>query len=284
MRRIARRFGIAGLSAALIAGALTSTQAGVIPWMYDAIFGPNYYGYGASAAYSAGPVSYSAGYSPCGPSGCGVPYAASSSCGPCNTGTCSSRVSYCGPCEVGCNSSTCSPKTTWKSEKPTVASPQKAEVKTQIRTNLDEPTLDNPAPRRPRTDDPNFDSNVELKKQVIESDPISVQPAGSSATGETNGFVPTSKLPAANEAFPAPKSVPEAGSKKPAPTFGSDLDGQANRSLNLDNKATWSLTSKLPQRSAARQTRFHDARIARRASDVKADPAAVATGTSVVRK
>lgn len=287
MRSIARRFGIAGLAATLIGGALTSTQAGIIPWAYDAIFGPSYYGYGAySANYGPAPMSYSAGYSPCGPGGCGVPYAPSgcnscAPCSPCSTGTCTPRVSYCAPCEVACNS-TCTPQTTWKSAQPTPATP-KAEVGTKVRINGSsgsEPDLENPRGNRQY---PPLES--ELKKQIQESETTTVQPR-SESNGDA-GFGPT-KSEAGQGTFQAPKSSTETDTsknKKTGPTFG-DLDAQASRRpLNLDNKSTWSLSSNLPQqRAVATQSRFGEAKIARRPSNVKADPATVASGSAVVRK
>ncbi len=289
MRSLARRFGIAGLAATLIGGALTSTQAGIIPWAYDAIFGPNYYG-GYSASYGPAPMSYSAGYapySPCGPGGCGVPYAASSCntcapCSPCSTGTCTPRVSYCAPCEVACNS-TCTPQTTWKSAQPTPATP-KAEVGTKVRINngnSGEPDLENPRGNRQY---PPLES--ELKKPIQESESVPVEPR-SNSNGDA-GFGPTNKSESGQGTFQPPKGSTDTDtskSKKSGPTFG-DLDAQASRRpLNLDNKSTWSLSSNLPQqRAVATQSRFGEAKIARRPSNVKADPATVASGNAVVRK
>ncbi len=279
---MARRFGIAGLAAALIGGALTSTQAGIIPWAYDAIFGPNYYG-GYPAAYSANygpsPMSYSVGYSPCGPGGCGVPYAPSNcnTCAPCSTGTCAPRVSYCAPCEVA-SSSTCTPQTTWKSQQPTPATP-KAEVGTKVRINnnggVSDSELDDPLGNR------RYPPKEETLKRPNLDGATTVEPrSDSTSTGESTGFGPTNSN---NKTFEPPKNSTD---KNKALPLNSDVEGQASRRpLNLDNKSTWSLSSNLPERRAvATQARFGEAKIARRPSNVKADPATVASGSAVVRK
>lgn len=122
---------IASLSAFLVAmGVASASHAGVIPWVYDAIFGPvRYpaYGYGYSpytVSYSrpiyvsSGPVSYgcNSGCSPCSTSyyapvsyassnyGCGScgPVVTTSSCSPCGGTTYASTVG----CLSGCSTTT----------------------------------------------------------------------------------------------------------------------------------------------------------------------------------
>tara|TARA_R110002072_G_scaffold303142_1_gene495858 strand:- start:140325 stop:141434 length:1110 start_codon:yes stop_codon:yes gene_type:complete len=92
MRRPAQRFGFLVLALALVPVQFSTADAGVIPWLYDAVFGPVHYGYGGyghssygygnyGTAYRysyAGPqVSYAMptapiyyGQSNCGPTGC----------------------------------------------------------------------------------------------------------------------------------------------------------------------------------------------------------------------
>jgi hypothetical protein len=156
MRRPVRWFGILALSLALIPGQLSTADAGVIPWLYDAVFGPvGHYGYsgygyggyshGASYRYpyAGSQVSYVMPASPvyyrqsnCGPTGCGPSgCSTASSCvvgyrplfstpGYCATGGCSTVVSgyryagsNCGTCStVASANSTCDAKTAWKSK------------------------------------------------------------------------------------------------------------------------------------------------------------------------
>ena len=153
MRRPARRFGILVLALALVPGQFSTADAGVIPWLYDAVFGPvGHYGYGGNGyggygyAYRspyAGPqVSYAMPVAPtyrvpssCGPTGCGPAGCATSSYSVgyrpmfahptyCSTGGCSTVLngySYatanCGTCSsVASLGSACAAKTAWKSK------------------------------------------------------------------------------------------------------------------------------------------------------------------------
>ena len=123
----------------LAAGLASPSEAGVIPWLYQAVFGPTrgpvYYGsyYAPSMGYYTPSVSYysptvtyyapSAMPSPCGPAGCGVPATSCASscqtCAPCSVTACSPRVVFrplaCDPCGCGftcgpaCCPTCCSP-------------------------------------------------------------------------------------------------------------------------------------------------------------------------------
>lgn len=87
-------------------GAAVPSTAGVIPWMYDMVFG---YGWGAPMSYGVSygsPVMYGApatyGGSPCGPAGCGPTSAfyGPGCCDPCNV--------CCSPCgTVACSTGNC---------------------------------------------------------------------------------------------------------------------------------------------------------------------------------
>lgn len=155
MKRSARRLGILVLTLALVPGLMSTTDAGVIPWVYDAIFGPvrpygysNYgyggYGYGTSYRYpyAGQQVSYMTPASPvyyrsstCGPSGCRTAACATpsytvgyrsilSTPGCCTTSGCSSALTAyryssgnCGTCSVVASASgTCDAQTSWKSK------------------------------------------------------------------------------------------------------------------------------------------------------------------------
>lgn len=95
MRMNVRRAGVAVLVSALVTTLMSTTQAGVIPWLYDAIFGPAYphpyAGYGAGWGYSCAPA-------PCGP--CQVGYAPRAVT-PCATGVCATAAYY-GPVRSTC--------------------------------------------------------------------------------------------------------------------------------------------------------------------------------------
>ena len=115
MKRLALR---SMLATAMVTCLLSTTQAGIIPWVYDTIFGPvRYPAYGP--VYSA-PPSYYSPYrcSPCGP----VSSQPKSSCsnGRCSTGGCSTMAYYptwpigyavvSSPCKTACSTE----KTDWR--------------------------------------------------------------------------------------------------------------------------------------------------------------------------
>lgn len=140
MRRPAQRFGILVLALALVPGQFSTADAGVIPWLYDAVFGPvghygyggyGYGGYGTAYRYPyAGPrVSYAvptwSGQSNCGPAGCATTsYSVAYRPTYCSTGGCSTVLSgyrytagSCGTCStVASSNSACAAKTAWKSK------------------------------------------------------------------------------------------------------------------------------------------------------------------------
>ncbi|MBC8291104.1 MAG: hypothetical protein H8E37_12385 [Planctomycetes bacterium] len=118
MKRLALR---SMLAVAMVTCLLSTTQAGIIPWVYDTIFGPvRYPAYGPAygPVYSA-PTSY---YSPSRCSPCAVNYRAASSCstGRCSTGRCSTLAYYptwpigyavvSSPCSTKCSTK----KTDWR--------------------------------------------------------------------------------------------------------------------------------------------------------------------------
>ncbi len=212
MRRPAQRFGILVLALALVPGQLSTADAGVIPWLYDAVFGPvGHYGYGGydysgySTAYrypyTGRQVSYVMPSAPayrmpstCGPTGCGPAGCATTyySVGYrplfvaptyCSTGGCSTVLSAyrttsgsCGACSaVASANSACAAKTAWKSEESKEA---KTEWQTEVVTGeskVPTPAVQDEAPK-PKTfaDEP--------------ADPAKGQPvAVEKVVGEPNG-------------------------------------------------------------------------------------------------
>lgn len=159
MRRPARRFGILVLALALVPGQFSTADAGVIPWLYDAVFGPvGYNGYGGSGyggyayrhPYAGQQISYLMptapvyyGRSNCGPTGCATPSytvgyrSVFSTPSYCSTGGCSTVLSgyryasgRCGTCSsVASANSACAAKTAWKSKEPKEA---KTEWETEV--------------------------------------------------------------------------------------------------------------------------------------------------------
>ena len=102
MRRPAQRFGILVLALALVPAQFSAANAGVIPWLYDAVFGPvGHYGYGGYG-YGGGYGSYGTAYrySYAGPQ---VSYAMPSA--PAYYGQTNCGQSKCGP--AGCSSAGC---------------------------------------------------------------------------------------------------------------------------------------------------------------------------------
>lgn len=275
MKTINRRIGVASVAAAVVAGAFSTSQAGVIPWIYDAIFGPAYY---SPYAGPYAPMSYSAGYWPssCGPSGCRV------SCGPCaspcSTGKCSPVVAYCNPCEV--SSTKCDTNSpNWKAGE----TPTKANIKTEVRTPTFSPTKPD---YRDDANGPDVDPKTGeriLKKPVTEatefSAPTNVEPGSANSA---NGFKKTpaadidtgfEPAPIGEEKFPAPK--------KPAAATPADDDVKP---LNLESKATWSVTPAIAHQRSTRKATFRDASIARRTIEVPATSPATPNRSAIVKK
>lgn len=248
MKTMMRRIGVAGLAATVVAGAFSTSQAGVIPWLYDAMFGPAYY----SPYYGPYAPSYSAGYMP----------SACNSCSPCSTGKCSTVVASCSPCEV--SSSKCDTGTpNWRSGD----APAKATLKTEVRT----PTFDERKPDyRSQPNGPDVDPRTGeriLKKEVLPqtefSPPTSVDPAKPAFKRTT---------PAATEINPGFGTEPTGteGSEILPPRNPKPAETEVPPTLQQESRATWSVTPAIGQTRTARKPSFRDASIARRTVDVPA--------------
>lgn len=306
MRSLSRRFGIATLVVTLVVTLFGSTQAGIIPWAYNVIFGPvgcgpqpHAYPYAAPMAY--GPMSYAAprGYG-CGP--CRTPMVyRSSPCSPCSTGSCSTVVSY-GPrasCETGRE------VTRWKSDR------TQAPVANEVTKRAPNPVDAAPAPKTFANGDGAVAAGSE--ESVLESGVASppappaaaVEVAGEESPGAVvaapvvapepattiipaggiegdAGFGPTkpdADAPAIPGSFlPAvPGSVEEKPVGVPAPTLPevSPTLPEALPTLpdatpaNVDGEASWKLN--VPTRRLAKHASYRNARIARRSVPVNSE-------------
>ncbi len=305
MRSLSRRFGIAALSVALMTTLIGSTQAGIIPWVYNVFYGPVGYGpagYGAPAYPYAYPM---AGGFGCGP--CRTPVRVScrpSPCSPCSSGSCPTYVSY-GPrssCEVGRE------VTRWKSDE--VQTRKANEVTKRAPSPVDTP----PAPKTTFTEEngtaaDSAESASETAAEVAaEAAPgdINVPPVPpvktpapargltTTGTGDDNpGFV-TTPPPAATTETPDTSETPDAASTTtppaapgtpggsfippkpgavpdeketgtPAPTLPPD----ALKPANLDGETSWKLT--VPNRRLVRQVNYRSAQIGRRSVVVNSE-------------
>lgn len=264
MKRFSRRLAAAALVALPLLAAPAMSQAGVIPWVYDVIFGPVGYppgGYGyMPGPYSApGPyaVSYRGGYgcSSCGPvcSPCSAPVASA-----CSSGACQGVVSFYSA------TAACDSQSTWKSDAPksTAGTPKKTEP-TPADTTFDESGQDGLLKKEPF---PAAATPVKPTSPASGSSSVTAGSQTNSATGVSSDD--TGLDTGAGGEFAAPKvgTTPE-----PAPATGTKtqgLDGTTNP-LNLDNKTSWNVTP--AHRRLAQRATFRDAQVARRTVPVKAD-------------
>lgn len=287
MKTFGRRFGLGAIAAAVIASAVSTSQAGVIPWVYDAIFGPNYYPY-------QGP--YSAGYmpSPCGPSGCRTSCNPCSS--PCSSGKCTPRVSYCNPCEVSSSTGTkCdSPTTSWSSnESPT---PARTHIENRVRTTPSteyDPMGDSSIYR------PKQDRTMELKRvppQNTESNTEPLTPV-SPARRPAQTFVPSNPNANSNSNDgiqpPVDRTPVDRTPIDRTPIDRTNTPDRTNDAPRLESdkpgfdsgmaaKATWS-TGPLVQSRLVRKSSFTDAAIARRSAEIPA-PTTTTSSSAIVKK
>lgn len=254
MRRPAQRFGILVLALALVPAQFSAANAGVIPWLYDAVFGPvGHYGYGGygyggygygsygsayrysyagpqiSYAMPAAPVYY--GQSNCGPAGCSTP---SYSVGYrpilahptyCSTGGCSTVLSAyrysagnCGTCSTATSSnSACAAKTAWKSESKEATTQWPTEV-IKGETPVPSPAAkdDAPTPKTFATEpaDPSKGQPVAVEK-VVTNETGGTTGGGKSAPGDLNWTETGKPTAAVAEETPSATGAADAGFGEP---------------------------------------------------------------------
>lgn len=249
MRTHFRRAGIAVLVTSLVTSLLSTTQAGVIPWLYDAIFGPAYphqyggYGPGWSAYGGCAPSSCA----PCNP--CRVGYSPQMS-SPCASGTCATTTAFYGPCGTQC-STTVACNAVSNAEVGKLA-PQPEKLPPSPKTFDDAPVPD-PA-----------------KLDVEHSQPTVsgvAAPAGEAATDDA-GFDAGARGDAASKdefAPPVIRSEDGAATDEAVPAASDSID----QSLNLDGRTSW----KAPVRKERIGLRagFRNARIARHVQPLDRD-------------
>lgn len=305
VRRIASIFAFV-----LAVGVTSASQAGIIPWVYDAIFGPVHYpsygyGYGYSpyaVSYSrpvvirSAPVSYgypTSGCSSCSTSyyapvsysapsyGCG-PIAMAPSCGPCGAVTYSASQG----CLSGCSAS----PTPADAKSPPVESPAGKSAWTTKKTPEKDPA---PAPSSV-TDDGLGTSPRSRGKAPAEPKTIDEDQGTRPASGEEERTILNrQKAPPKTDVFQPPvennqnnnPEPPETDKNKKPNELDLDFDGKNPGeaqilkpvpALNLDAKIAWRTE---PQRA---RVPFH-AKLAK-ASVTRRIPGAAADWTPVVAK
>ena len=188
------RLGLVALSLAVV-GIPAPTEAGVIPWMYDSLFGPvgsmqasaGYTPYTAgytpySAGYSSYYTPYSVGYAPSGCNSCQSYSYAPCGCTPCATGCgtgCTSGNCATGNCSTGAGSTTANsaPSGTLNP----VPDPANSARSIENRLQVIEKSLNIAPPNKPRTYDDSFNS---VPGRGGNESTVPVRPRGNS-TGET---------------------------------------------------------------------------------------------------
>lgn len=269
--RVSSWFLVVCCTVGLISGVTTQADAGIIPWLYDAVFGPNYasYGGGYSAGYAPSYGGYSAsyggyasgysygnmGYGNCGTSACG-----SGSCAPTSAyygyGSCASSCSPCGPsscpggnCDAGSQSTYRSPASKATGKVPTP-------VETTPRTYA-EPPVESTAPPADGggfdqpTDGSGFEPPIDDGFRSREE-----RPDASSDPTNIDAFrMPGSVIPQRKPA-PMEPDVPETENAPGDPAEGGESDtntveptGTSRLPIlrfNLDEKITWHV---MPRRS-----------------------------------
>ena len=264
MRSRIRRTGIALLVTSLVTSLLTTSQAGVIPWLYDAIFGPAY------PQYRGYPAGWGAGYGPCAPSPCApcnpcrVGYVPRSSS--CASGACSTTAFF-GPCGMACSTEVaCS-----TSPDPGVGklAPTPQDLPPSPRTFDDSPVPD-PVPSS--SDKPVAESDPATRDVEHPQPTVSgvAAPEGDAEAGNDAGFGETERTTdPANEEFAPPLIRNEAESlEEPTESSAGDSPEQP-LGLELDNRTSWRAPIRLERVSM--RAGFRYARIARHVQSIDHD-------------
>lgn len=290
--RVLKTVAISACMLTVTVGFTSTTQAGLIPWLYDAIFGPVRPGYGAGyygAGYFGGyPATYGVGYaplispaySPCGPAGCPTTVGYAPACSPC--------VAAYDPCAGGaCPGGNCfvPPATT-------TSTPIGGPAPTPADGPL--PAYEGP----PRTFGPSEPPLPPADQQSPMNDEgfYPRQPANEPETGpesiEAFDF-PNEAIP---ERQPAPMNLPDDGAAAPNSEENRNEASADDVNLNggpglfrlpapqfdLEDKITWRV---VPERTRlAVRAHFEAPVVVRSRVDVNADWTPVPTETKVVSK
>lgn len=241
-------------------GLAATTEAGLIPWVYDAVFGPvgsqrAYYGGYAPMTYGAafrgyGPLGYSDPCcSPCGPAGCS----------PCATGACGIQSFYgpsygqcCDPCSAcgiggcgiggcgpgGCGIPGCGPAGCPSGQ---CGLPGDAFTDGGLTPAPEGPPPVSQPPRTYRDEVPPYRDEAPSSRPAPGLDDEGFRPRSNEGFPMDTGV--RRPGPATDEFEPPASSIPPR-SREPAPmrpTIGDDEDNAGIRgpSLNLDGKVTW---------------------------------------------
>ncbi len=239
MRMHYRRTGIALLVVALVTSLLSTTQAGVIPWLYDAIFGPAYPHYYGGNGWS-GSGCAPAPCAPCNP--CRVGYASQGS-SRCASGTCSTTSFY-GPCGTTCSTAVACSGTS-ETEVGKLA-PEPADVPPAAKTMDDAPV---PDPAR---------LGLEHSKPTVSG---VAAPEGATGT-EDPGFAPGTRGEDSTDAFAPPVIRSKEGAAEDAAPPEPETE-TIDPTLGLDNRTSW--TAPVSKQRIGLRSSFRNARIARRA-------------------
>lgn len=292
MTRPVRRCGTAVLVITLVTSLLSTTQAGIIPWIYDVVFGPV-----RPQSYSS---SYYRGYGPCAPAPCSpcATFGAASPCGPSGCRTTAFRS----PCPTACQTS--SDQTVTK----LVPTPDPVDVAPKPKTFVTESQVPDPhetekkAAEEAAVAKTNASTGAEGDIQQasgtadakpadarVEQTPATVSAVadpGGDAKAEASDESAGSKVETDDEGFAKPikrnqpegtsgESVPGAqqseegdGGKAPGLPEAAD-DADLKKALDLDKKSSWNVP-RTPQRISVRAA-FRNARIARRSIRVDQD-------------
>lgn len=247
MRTHIRRTSIALLVAGLVTSLLSTTQAGVIPWLYDAIFGPAYpHFYGG---YAPGWSAYGCAPAPCNP--CRVGYAPRSSSSS-SSGTCSTTAFY-GPSGTACSTSiACAGNSDATVGK---LAPEPEDVPPAAKT-LDDAPVPDPARLDLEHTKPTV-SGVPAPESTTGTEDAGFG-AGPSGDDSTDVFAPpVIRSEGSTDAEAAPAEAAPTSSEETPPT------------LDLDGRTSW--TTPVSKQRVGMQSTFRNARIARHAQSLDHD-------------
>jgi len=277
MKCLSARVVLAGVSFLLPFGALSSSsEAGVIPWVYNAIFGPSHGPYGYS---NYGPVYYGAGY---GGGCCGTPVMAYRPSYPC----CDPCAVPCGPCGVAVAGSCGVPQCT-PAGKPVAAPGSPAPATTPNNSGTPKTYAEPDKFEKPTgasaTSDPN---NTAPTSPTHESDPgfRKARPAPTiPSDNEERESLKPANPPASNEPSADEKPNLKAPAATPRINDGDEGGTEVKPASRTSQRIAWAPV--LQRRQAATQTRHGTAYVVRLPAYPKLDELKQpGTGTAIAKK